>query len=114
MKTMTLFSIAITAALMFAVVLSVPASAQPNDSGAFALLPSTSGLPTVVEAKAKIYGGVYGGWHGGGPWFYGGGWGPYWGYGGYGDGYGYYREGTSTCVWNGYNYRCYKTYPDVY
>lgn len=115
MNTTTLFSIGIATALMLAVVISLPASAQPTYGSGFSLLPSASDPPTVLQVKKGFHGGFYGGWYGGkGPWNYGGGFGPSWGYGDSGDGYGYYQEGARTCVWNGYNYRCYKTYPEVY
>jgi hypothetical protein len=37
-------------------------------------------------------------------------------YGGYyaGCGEGCYQEGNKTCVWNGYNYRCYVTGDEIY
>ncbi|MGO9566859.1 MAG: hypothetical protein ACLP5H_04890 [Desulfomonilaceae bacterium] len=47
------------------------------------------------------------------PFLYGG---IYGGYGGYyaGCGEGCYQDGPKTCVWNGYNYRCYLTGDDFY
>jgi hypothetical protein len=47
------------------------------------------------------------------PRFYGGFYGPYYStYSGYGSGY--YDTGDKVCVWNGYNYRCYKVIPEEY
>jgi hypothetical protein len=120
MRTMTIFAVGLTAALMLVVVMSLPASAQPTYGSGFTLLSSISGLsgansPTIILVKGG--GGHHGSGFRGGLGFYGGFSGPYgYGYGpNYGaDGYGYYEEGNNTCVWNGYNYRCYNTNQGVY
>jgi len=120
MKTMTAFAVGLATALMLVVVMSVPASAQPMYGNGVTLLPLTSGFSgansaTVLPVKGGHHGGgfrgglgFYGGGYGYGP--YGSGYGPYYG----GDGYGFYQEGNSTCVWNGYNYRCFNSNKDIY
>jgi len=107
-------------ALLSGVVLSGPAHADELYGTTFSLLgpgPAQT-TPEIMQVKSdvSIYGGVgpygfgygrrgfYGGVYPGGTYF-----GPYGGYG-YGDGEGYYTEGRKTCVWNGYEYSCYKTY----
>jgi hypothetical protein len=119
MKTMTAFAVGLATALMLVVVMSVPASAQPMYGNGVTLLSATSGLsgPNSVTIL-PVKGGHHGGGFRGGLGFYGGGYGygPYrYGYGSsYGDSYGTYQEGNNTCVWNGYNYRCYNTNQGVY
>jgi hypothetical protein len=97
---------------------------EPNPGGR-ANVSVTGAVDTVVGTSAPLpvqlvrrsHGGGghhHGGHHhrGGhhrGPYFFGGIYGPYYG-GSYNDGEGYYQEGDETCVWNGYEYRCYKTY----
>jgi hypothetical protein len=92
--------------------------ANASVTGAVDSVVGTSG-PTPVQLIGRGHGhGGYRGHHSGGvhnfhrgghhhrgSYFYGGSYGgPYYG------GQGIYEDGDEICVWNGYQYRCYKTY----
>jgi hypothetical protein len=114
MRTTTILALGLVAALMATTIISLPASAQPVYSNDFTLLSTSPGLtgsdgPTILPVWVGHY-------HGGFHWGLGLGeyYAPY-DYNGYspnyyGGGSGYYQEGNRTCVWNGYNYRCFKTH----
>ncbi|HMK34697.1 MAG TPA: hypothetical protein VK463_06505 [Desulfomonilaceae bacterium] len=123
MKTYIFFSLGITAALMLAVVASVPVYAQSAPTGGVTLVSPVSGTAADAAMIMPVVHGHHGGFRAfrGG---FGGYWPGYYGYGyyggsypGYSDGYGYYNEGNQVCVWNGYNYQCYNaygTYDNIY
>jgi hypothetical protein len=110
MRTITLSVIVGMTALMMLVPFWGVASAQTN-SGAAAIGVAPSGPFSLVRHGGFGFGrgfGFYGGW-------------PYGGYGSY-YGSGYYdypnygtrREPYQTCVWSGYNWRCYNFDNDYY
>lgn len=116
MTAVTVFSVGALVLLALLITATGPNPYGPTDLSLTAAVDSvvgTSGSIPVQLVKHGYGGGAYFG--GGGIYFgqgaYGGGWD--WYNGSYSNypygGQGYYEQGNKTCVWNGYQYTCYKT-----